>query len=72
MSEDSLEGDDRKLVELAKQARANSKKLEKSIAGLQESLDNIQLVIKYQVFDLEATRRENQCLRKLLEEKNDK
>jgi hypothetical protein len=58
----------RKLAELAKQAQANRKKLEKSIDSLQESLDYLRVCIKYQVFDLEATRRENQYLRKLLEE----
>jgi len=61
----------RKLAELAKQAQDNRKKLEKSINSLQESLDYLRVCIKYQVFDLEATRRENAYLRKLLEEKND-
>ena len=61
----------RKLAKLAKQARANRKKLERSIDSLQESLDYLRVCIKYQVFDLEATRRENQYLRKLLEETND-
>ncbi len=62
----------RKLAKLAKQAQANRKKLESSINSLQESLDYLRVCIKYQVFDLEATRRENQYLRKLLEENNDK
>ena len=61
----------RKLAKLAKQAQANRKKLESSINSLQESLDYLRVCIKYQVFDLEATRRENQYLRKLLEENND-
>jgi len=60
----------RKLANLAKQAQANRKKLEKSINSLQESLDYLRVCIKYQVFDLEATRRENAYLRKLLEENN--
>ncbi len=60
----------KKLSELAKQAQANRKKLEKSINSLQESLDYLRVCIKYQVFDLEATRRENEYLRKLLEENN--
>ena len=60
----------RKLAKLAKQAQANHKKLEKSISSLQESLDYLRVCIKYQVFDLEATRRENGYLRKLLEENN--
>jgi len=58
----------RKLASLAKQAQANRKKLEKSINSLQESLDYLRVCIKYQLFDLEATRRENTYLRKLLEE----
>jgi len=61
----------RKLVELAKQAQANRKKLQKSIDSLQESLDYLRVCIKYQVFDLEATRRENTYLRKLLEDNTD-
>jgi len=34
---------------------------------LQDSLDYLRLSIKYLLFDLEATRRENEYLRKLLE-----
>ncbi len=61
----------KKLAKLAKQAQVNRKKLEKSINSLQESLDDLRVCIKYQVFDLEATRRENEYFRKLLQE-NDK
>jgi uncharacterized FlaG/YvyC family protein len=61
----------RKLAELAKQAQDNHQKLQKSINTLQESLDYLRVCIKYQVFDLEATRRENAYLRKLLEEQDD-
>ena len=57
-----------KLAELARRAEANRQKLEKSIDTLQELLDYLRICIKYQVFDLEATRRENSYLRKLLEE----
>ena len=57
-----------KLADLAKQAEANRKQLQKSINTLQELLDYLRVCIKYQAFDLEATRRENQYLRKLLEE----
>ena len=55
-------------IDIAKQAQDNRKQLEKSIDRLQELLDYLRVCIKYQVFDLEATRRENQYLRKLLEE----
>lgn len=60
----------RKLAELARQAEASRKKLEESINSLEESLDYLRICIKYQVFDLEATRRENEYLKKLLEENN--
>jgi len=57
-----------KLAKLAEQAQASHAKLEKSISTLQELLDYLRVCIKYQVFDLEATRRENEYLRKLLEQ----
>lgn len=59
-----------KIEKLARESRENRRKLEKSISSLQESLDYLRVCIKYQVFDLEATRRENAYLRKLLEENN--
>jgi hypothetical protein len=59
-----------KLAELAKQARDSHQKLRKSLNSLQEALDYLRVCIKYQSFDLEATRRENAYLRKLLEERN--
>ena len=45
-------------------------RLIKSLSNLQESLCNLRSTIKYQVFDLEATRRENSDLMTLLEENN--
>lgn len=36
--------------------------------ALYENLDYLRVCIKYQAFDLEATRRENKYLKKLLEE----
>jgi hypothetical protein len=59
------------LADLAKQACDNYCKLHKSVDGLQESLDYLRICIKYQVFDLEATRRENKQLRDMLEKKQD-
>lgn len=59
-----------KLAMLAKQAHDTHKKLQKSVGNLQELLDYLRICIKYQLFDLEATRRENEYLRKMLEEKN--
>ena len=60
----------RKLAMLAQKARTNHEKLKKSVNSLQESLDYLRICIKYQLFDLEATRRENEYLKKMLDEKN--
>ena len=57
-----------KLEQLAAQTQARHSKLRKTVNELQESLDYLRLSIKYLVFDLEATRRENGQLRKMLEE----
>ena len=59
-----------KLMKVADDTRERHERLKKTVSGLQESLDYLRLRIKYLVFDLEATRRENTYLRKLLEEKN--
>ena len=61
--------ENRHLAELAKQANDSHTKLRGSIDNLQKSLDYLRLCIKYQSFDLEATRRENEQLKKLLERK---
>ncbi|MFO0828418.1 MAG: hypothetical protein U0572_09735 [Phycisphaerales bacterium] len=45
-------------------------KITKSVAELQESLDYLRLSVKYLIFDLEATRRENAYLRKMIEQTN--
>jgi chromosome segregation ATPase len=57
-----------KLERLADESRARHQRLCQTVNGLQESLDYLRLSIKYLVFDLEATRRENGYLRKMLEE----
>jgi uncharacterized protein YlxW (UPF0749 family) len=57
-----------KLAMLAQQASESQKRLERSVNNLQESLDYLRICIKYQLFDLEATRRENEYLRKILGE----
>lgn len=49
---------------------ARHEKLKKSVASLQGSLDYLRLSIKYLTFDLEATKRENRMLRRMLEEGN--
>jgi predicted nucleic acid-binding Zn-ribbon protein len=57
-----------KLEKLAEDTRVRHERLRQTVSGLQESLDYLRLSIKYLVFDLEATRRENGYLRKMLEE----
>lgn len=46
---------------------ATSQDLAAAARTLAETLDTLRLQVKYLVFDLEATRRENQYLRKMLE-----
>ena len=60
----------KKLAMLAKGAQDSQKQLKKGICSLQESLDYLRVCIKYQLFDLEATRRENKYLRDMLEERD--
>ncbi|OWY70709.1 hypothetical protein B7486_13975 [cyanobacterium TDX16] len=57
-----------KLEVLADQTRARHEKLKATVASLHDSIDYLRLSIKYLLFDLEATRRENDYLRKMLEE----
>jgi len=52
---------------LAEETRTRHERMRKSVSELQDSLDYLRLSVKYLVFDLEATRRENQYLRSLLE-----
>jgi len=61
-----------KLQQLADETRARHDRIRQSVNGLQESLDYLRLSIKYLVFDLEATRRENGYLRRMLEEASEK
>ena len=56
-----------KLESLAKETQQRHEALKKSLGSLQESLDWLRLSVKYLVFDLEATRRENAYLRQMLE-----
>ena len=56
-----------KLETLARETQERHQQLRQSINSLQESLDWLRLSVKYLVFDLEATRRENAYLRQMLE-----
>jgi BMFP domain-containing protein YqiC len=65
---DSLPESERSVLQqVAEETRSRHDRMKKTINELQDSLDYLRLSIKYLVFDLEATRRENQYLRKLLE-----
>lgn len=57
------------LQQIASETHDRHKRMKKTVTELQDSLDYLRLSIKYLVFDLEATRRENQYLRKLLDSK---
>lgn len=59
-----------RLESLAGEARERHTRMKKTVADLQDSLDYLRLSIKYIMFDLEATRRENAYLRKLLEKQS--
>ena len=56
------------LQQMATDTRDRHTRMKKTVGELQDSLDYLRLSIKYLVFDLEATRRENQYLRKLLDD----
>jgi len=57
-----------KLTMLAEETKQRHEKLKKTVHSLHESIDFLRVSIKYLMFDLEATRRENKYLRKMLEE----
>lgn len=64
------EAEREKLQKLAAESQARHEKLKQTVGSLHESLDYLRLSIKYLVFDLEATRRENSYLRKMMQEQN--
>jgi BMFP domain-containing protein YqiC len=69
---DSLPSEERdRLQQIAEQTKDRHSKMRQTIGDLQESLDYLRLSVKYLVFDLEATRRENQYLRKLIDASTD-
>jgi len=57
-----------RLEAFAEETKQRHRKLKQTVNGLQDSIDYLRLSIKYLLFDLEATRRENNYLRKMLEE----
>lgn len=62
------EGERGRLEVLAEQTKERHRQLKETVHSLQESIDFVRLSIKYMLFDLEATRRENEHLRKMLDE----
>lgn len=64
------EEDRARLQALAVETRQRQEKLKQTVSSLQDSIDYLRLSIKYLLFDLEATRRENGYLRKMLEEQS--
>ncbi len=60
-----------KLERLARETQSRHERMKKTLGELQESLDQLRLTVKYLVFDLEATRRENTYLRKLIDSQQD-
>ncbi|MHC4947850.1 MAG: hypothetical protein ACYTG1_06265 [Planctomycetota bacterium] len=64
------EGQRGRLEELAEETKQRRERIQSSVTQLQESLDYLRLSVKYLVFDLEATRRENAYLRRLLDQAN--
>lgn len=56
-----------KILFLTRQSNETYKVLQNKITALQNSLDYLRVGVKYMIFDLEATRRENTELRKEIE-----
>ena len=59
-----------RLEKLAEETRDRRQRIQQSVGQLQESMDHLRLSVKYLVFDLEATRRENAYLRRLVGQMN--
>lgn len=54
------------ILRLTKKTKKGHDLLQTKLGNLQSSLDSLRLGLKYLIFDLEATRRENNDLRKRL------
>jgi hypothetical protein len=57
-----------KILFLARSNNEHYRILQDKISALQNSLDYLRLGVKYMIFDLEATRRENADLRKQVQQ----
>ena len=58
-----------RLLGLARETQQRHEQMKKTFTQLQDGLDYLRLHVKYLLFDLEATRRENTQLRNLLKDK---
>ena len=56
-----------KIIHLTRKNQESRKQLKASLNRLQESLDYLRVSVKYLLFDLEATRRENAYLKSLIQ-----
>jgi hypothetical protein len=59
-----------RLMELAQETQIRHEQIRATFSQLQEGIDYLRLHVKYLLFDLEATRRENAELRKMLKNRN--
>lgn len=55
-----------KIRDWIKKGKQRSDNIKKAVRGLQDSLDTLRVLVKYMMFDLEATRRENIFMREQL------
>ncbi len=62
------DGEQSKIRNLADETKVRHARMKGIIGELNDSLDHLRLSVKYLVFDLEATRRENRYLRQMLED----
>lgn len=62
------EGERERLRAMAEETKERHADIKQSVNAMQENIDFLRLWIKYMLFDLEATRRENSYLRKMLEQ----
>lgn len=60
----------KRVVALNRQASDVHKGLRENLSKLQSSMDYLRVVVKYLAFDLEATRRENEILKRLLDQRD--
>lgn len=59
-----------KLLRLCDETKKSRDELIKATKFFQENIEYLQVCVKYLQFDLEATRRERDQLKKMLDEKN--